>query len=307
MAEAAKKYDVIIIGGGPAGLSAGIYTARDRLSTLLIESALVGGQAANAERLDNYPGFPDGINGAELTALMHQQAEKYGMETITAEVTELEPKEKQNTVITTEGNFNAGAVIIAGGCHRRKMNVPGEAEFGGRGVSYCATCDGAFFRDKEIAIVGGGNSAIAEALHLTRFAAKVTVIHRRDQLRATPVVQDKALASPKIDFRWDSVVEAIEGDTTVKSLKLRNVKTNEISSMAVTGVFVSIGVRPNTEYLKDIIPLNEASSIITGPDMETTVPGIYAAGDIREHSPRQVIVAAGDGAIAAISAAKFLA
>jgi len=306
MAKGKTDYDIIIIGGGPAGLSAAIYTARARLSTLILENALVGGQSVNAERLDNYPGFPNGISGAELASLMQEQATKYGTEIITAEVTGLKPEGPRKTVLSTEGNFTAGAIIIAGGCQRQKLGVPGEAEFTGRGVSFCATCDGAFFRDREIAVVGGGDAAITEALHLTKFASKVTVIHRRDQLRATPIVQEKAFAEPKIEFRWDSVVEAIEGDDFVRSLKLRNVKTNEISTLTVDGVFMSIGFKPNTDYLKDVIPLDKSGAVITDGSLETQVSGVFAAGDIRQHSPRQVIVAAGDGAHAAISATKHL-
>jgi thioredoxin reductase (NADPH) len=307
LAGSLKKYDVIIVGGGPAGLSAGIYTARDRLTSLLIEQGLVGGQIVNAERLDNYPGFPEGISGAKLAKLMQEQATKYGLETIMAEVTGVELNEKQKVIKTSEGSFIAGAIIIAGGCHRQKLGVPGEAEFTGKGVSFCATCDGAFFRDLPVAVVGGGNAAITEALHLTRFASKVTVIHRRDQLRATPILQEKAFSEPKIDFRWDSVVEKIEGEDLVKRIRLRNVKTGKESTLDVPGVFVSIGFTPNTEYLKGVLPLDKAGAIITDPNMAPGVAGIFAAGDIRQNSPRQVIAAAGDGAIAAIGATKFLA
>ncbi|MBN1862846.1 MAG: thioredoxin-disulfide reductase [Dehalococcoidales bacterium] len=307
MAQRPQEYDVIIIGGGPAGLSAGIYTARARLTSLLIEKGLIGGQIVNTERLDNYPGFPDGISGTKLTELMHQQATKYGMETAVAEVTGLKLKDGQKVVETTGGSFTARALIIAGGCHRQKLGVAGEEEFTGKGVSYCATCDGAFFRELPVAVVGGGNAAITEALHLTRFATKVTVIHRRDQLRATKILQEKALSEPKIDFRWDSVVEKIEGKDLVSSLKLRNVKTGKESGLSVSGVFVSIGFIPNTDYLKGVLPLAENGAIVTNGLMETEVAGIYAAGDIRQGSPRQVIIACGDGATAAIQATKFLA
>ena len=307
MAGSLKKYDVIIVGGGPAGLSAGIYTARARLTSLLIEQGLVGGQIVNAERLDNYPGFPEGISGAKLAELMQEQATKYGLETIMAEVTGVELNEKQKVIKTSEGSFIARAVIIAGGCHRQKLRVPGEAEFTGKGVSYCATCDGALFRDLPVAVVGGGNAAITEALHLTKFATNVSVIHRRDQLRATPIVQEKAFSEPKIDFLWDSVVQKIEGKDLVNRIRLRNVKTGKKSSLDVSGVFVSIGFTPNTEYLKGVVPLDKTGAIITDPNMATRVAGIFAAGDIRQNSPRQVIAAAGDGATAAIGATKFLA
>jgi thioredoxin reductase (NADPH) len=301
-----QRYEVIIIGGGPAGLSAGIYTARARLNSLLIEKGLIGGQIVNAEWLDNYPGFPEGISGTKLTELMHEQATKYGLKTIIAEVTGVRLQKGLKVVETSNGSFKAQVIIIAGGCHRQKLGVPGEDEFTGKGVSYCATCDGAFFRELPIAVVGGGNAAVTEALHLTKFATKVTVIHRRDQLRATKILQEKAFSEPKIDFRWDSVVEKIEGKDLVSGLRLRNVKTGQKSTLSVSGVFVSIGFIPNTEYLKGVLPLAENGAIITNGMMETEVAGIYAAGDIRQGSPRQVTTACGDGATAAIQATKFL-
>ena len=306
MGNSLKHYEVIIIGGGPAGLTAAIYTSRARLSSLLIERGIIGGQAVNAERLDNYPGFPQGISGPELSELMHQQATKYGLETVVAEVTGMKSQGKQKLVETTGDSFSAGAVIIAGGCHRQKIGVPGEDEFTGKGVSYCATCDGAFFRDLPVVVVGGGNAAVTEALHLTKFASKITVIHRRDQLRATPVVQEKAFAEPKIEFRWDSVVERIEGEDLVKRIRLRNVKTGAKSTLEIAGVFVSIGFLPNTEYLKGFLPLDKTGAIVTNINMETEVAGVFAAGDIRLSSPRQVIIACGDGATAAVQATKFL-
>ena len=226
MADNLKQYDVIIVGGGPAGLSAGIYAARARLSSLLIENGLVGGQIVNAERLDNYPGFPEGVSGAKLAELMQEQAAKYGLETIMAEVTGVEFSEKKKVIKTGEGSFIAKAVIIAGGCHRQKLGVVGEEEFTGKGVSYCATCDGALFRELPVAVVGGGNAAISEALHLAKFATRVTVIHRRDQLRATPILQEKAFSEPKIDFLWDSVVQKIEGGDLVNRIRLRNAQAD---------------------------------------------------------------------------------
>ncbi len=307
MADSLKNYEVIIIGGGPAGLSAGIYTARARLSSLLIERGLVGGQIVNAERLDNYPGFPGGISGTKLAELMEEQATKYGLETAIAEVTGIELREGQRVIKTTEGDFTARALIIAGGCHRQKLGVVGEEEFIGKGVSYCATCDGALFRELPVAVVGGGNAAITEALHLAKFATRVSVIHRRDQLRATPILQEKAFSEPKIDFLWNSVVQKIEGEDLVNRIRLRNVKTGEESTLDISGVFVSIGFIPNTEYLKGVLPLDKAGAVITNSSMETEIAGIFAAGDIRRDSPRQVIAAAGDGATAAIGATKFLA
>ncbi len=301
-----KEYEVVIIGGGSAGLSAGIYTARARLSSLLVEKGIIGGLITIAEWVENYPGFPEGISGLDLTELMHQQATKFGLETLIAEVTGIELKGKRKIVKTSEGDFMAKAVIAAGGSDRVQLNVPGEKEFIGRGVSYCATCDAAFFVDRAVALVGGGDAAITEALHLTKFASKVIVIHRRDELRATRIVQEKAFAEPKIEFLWNSIVEGVEGEGVVERLKLRNVVTKEESTLDVSGVFVSIGFKPNTGYLRDILPLDAAGYIVTNEKMETEVSGILAAGDIRRNSIRQVIAAAGDGATAAIYAGKFI-
>ncbi len=300
------EYEVVIIGGGPAGLSAGIYTARARLSSLLVEKGIVGGIVTNAEVIENYPGFLEGISGLELTESMHQQATKFGLETLTAEVTGIELEGKQKIVKTSEGDLVAGAVIVAGGSDRVQLNVPGEKEFTGKGVSYCAICDAAFFADQTVALVGGGNSAVYEALQLTKFASKVIVIHRRNELRATRIIQEKAFAEPKIEFLWNNIVERIEGEDVVKRLRLRNVVTGEESTLDVSGVFVSIGFKPNTDYLKDILPLDAAGYIVVNEKMEAGIPGIFAAGDIRSGSIRQVIAAAGDGATAAIYAERFI-
>lgn len=301
-----KLYDVIIIGGGPAGLSAGLYTSRNKLNTLLIEKGLIGGNINEAEKVDNYPGFPKGIGGMELTALMHEQASLYGTEVIYDNVLDIKIADNVKTVTTSQGDFSAKALIITGGSERQKLNVPGEKEFSGKGVSYCATCDGPFFRDKRVAVVGGGNAALYEALHIAKFASKVTIIHRRDQLRATPVVQDKVFSEPKIEIIWNSVVKEVQGEIFVNKLKLADVKSNKESFLEIDGVFVAIGLVPNTSYLKDIVPLNDKGYIIVNNKMETGVPGIFAAGDIRENSIRQVIAAAGDGAVAAISAANYI-
>jgi thioredoxin reductase (NADPH) len=305
-AKTKKEYDVIIIGGGPAGLSAGIYTSRARLSSLLIEMGVVGGRITDAELVENYPGFAEGISGAELGQLMQQQAAKYGLNIITAEVTGIEIKTKKKVVKTTKGDFNAKAVIIAIGSERGKLGIPGEIELTGKGVSYCATCDAPFFKQKPVAVVGGGNAAISEALHLTKFASKVIVIHRRDQLRATRIMEEKARAESKIEFLWNAVVTKIDGKDTVKRLKLRQVKTGEEFTLDVAGVFVAVGLKPSTDFLKGVLPLDRAGYIITNDRMETKMPGIFAAGDIRQHSPRQAITAAGDGATAAIFAERFL-
>ena len=301
-----REYDVVIIGGGPAGLTAGIYTARDRLSSLLIEKGIIGGNINNTDFIDNYPGFPQGISGFELTQLMHQQAIKFGLESIPAEVISIETKGEKKVIKTTDGDFTARVVIIAGGSERVKLGIPGEKEFTGKGVSYCATCDGPFFTDKPVAVIGGGDTALYEALHLTRFASRVTVIHRRNQLRATAIVQEKAHAEPKITFLLNTIVKAIEGKNFVQKLKLQDVKTDEESELEVSGVFMAIGLRPNTAYLSNILPLDEQGHIITDKQMMTKIPGIFAAGDIRSGSIRQVVAAAGDGAIAAINAKKFI-
>ncbi|MEE8318673.1 MAG: thioredoxin-disulfide reductase [Dehalococcoidales bacterium] len=302
-----KEYDVVIIGGGPAGLAAGLYTSRARLSSLMIEKGLTGGLIVNTGMVENYPGFPDGIGGCDLAELMSRQAVEYGLETLTAEVTGVELAGGRKIVSTTEGEVTARALIVAGGSERIKLGVPGEGEFTGRGVSYCAICDGSFFRDKVVAVVGGGNTAINEALDLTKFAARIIVVHRRQELRATRILQERAFDEPKIEFRWDSVVESVEGEEMVRSLRLRNVKSGEKSVLEISGVFVALGFIPNTGYLKGVVPLDEHGSVKANEKMETGVPGIFTAGDIRSNSVRQVITASGDGATAAIYAEKYLA
>ena len=301
-----RTYQLIIIGGGPAGLSAGLYASRSKLDALLIEKAGLGGQILNAEMVENYPGFPQGISGAELGALIAQQATKYGLPTVFAEVQGIEIRGAEKIVSTSEGQYRAKALIIAAGSEYSKLGVPGEEEFTGRGVSYCAMCDGAFFRDQVVAVVGGGDVALNDALFLTRFAIKVIVIHRRDQLRATKILQDRAFANPRIEFLWDTVVESIIGDKLVREIRLRNVKTGKGSILEVSGVFAAVGLRPNTGYLKGLLTLDEGGFIPVNNQMETEVPGVFAAGDIRAGSIRQVVSAAGDGAIAAIAAERFL-
>jgi thioredoxin reductase (NADPH) len=301
-----RTYQLIIIGGGPAGLSAGLYASRSKLDTLLIEKAGLGGQILNAEMVENYPGFPQGISGSELGALIAQQATKYGLPTAFAEVQGIEIRGAEKIVSTSEGQYRAKALIIAAGSEYRKLGVPGEEEFTGRGVSYCAMCDGAFFRDQVVVVVGGGNVALNDALFLTRFATKVIVIHRRDQLRATKILQERAFANPRVEFLWDTVVESITGDKLVREIRLRNVKTGKKSSLGVSGVFIAVGLRPNTGYLKGLLALDEGGFIPVNNQMETEVPGVFAAGDIRSRSIRQVVSAAGDGATAAIVAERFL-
>ena len=300
-----SRYEVIIIGGGPAGLTAGLYTSRAGLKTLLVERGMFGGQIVNARQVDNYPGFPEGISGFELASLMHQQATKYGLETITAEVTAIKPGHTYN-VITTEGNFEAEAVTIAAGSEYRKLGVPGEDKLLGRGVSYCATCDGFLFRDLDVAVVGGGDTAIADALELSEHASKVYIIHRRDQLRAGQVLQQLAFAQPKLRFIWDTVVDEVTGEGKVSGLRLRNVKTGKITNLQVAGVFVAMGLEPNSQCFANIVELDETGHIKTNELMATSAPGIFAIGDIRKNSACQVASAVGDGATAAMSAFKYL-
>jgi len=300
------EYEVVIIGGGPAGLTAGLYTSRARLNSLLIERGLTGGQIINAESVENYPGFVEGIGGLELGQLMSQQATKYGLRILLAEATGIELQEGRKVVKTTEGDFVAKAVIIASGSERSKLDVPGEEEFVGKGVSYCATCDATFFKGRSVAVVGGGDAAITEALHLTKFASQVTVIHRRHQLRASRILQEKAFSEPKIKFLWDSVVDKIEGEEVVKRIIVNQVKSGEKSTLDVDGVFVSIGIKPNTDFLKDILPLDTDGHILINDKRETEIPGVLAAGDVCHNSARQAIAAAGDGATAAIYVEKYL-
>jgi len=299
------KYEVIIIGGGPAGLTAGLYTSRAGLKSLLIERGIFGGQIVNASQVDNYPGFPEGISGFELASLMQEQSVKYGLVTINDTVTAVKSGDKYS-VITMEGNFESEAVIIAAGSEYRKLKVPGEEEFVGRGVSYCATCDGFLFRGLDVAVVGGGDTAITDALELSEHASKVYIIHRRDQLRAGKILQQKALAKTKLKPIWDTVVDEIIGENKVSYLSLRNVKTKKISKLEVAGVFVAIGLEPNSKCFAEIVELDKTGLINTDEMMATSAPGIFAIGDIRKNSPRQVASAVGDGATAALSAFRYL-
>jgi len=299
-------YEVIIVGGGPAGLTAGLYSSRAGLTSILIEKGIFGGQITYAEHVENFTGFPEGMSGQELGEKMHEQACKHGLKILTAEVTGLEMQGAMKLVKTTEGDYTGRTVIMAGGAVRRKLGVEGETRLTGRGVSYCAVCDSAFFRDQRVVVVGGGDTAITEALHLAKFAANITIIHRRDQLRAGHVLKEKLRSEPKIDFLWDTTITAIEGADMVERIKLLNVKTGQGAEMEVSGVFVSVGTNPDTEYVKTLLPLDESGYIIANEKMETPVPGIFAAGDIRHNSARQAITAAGDGATAAIYAQKYL-
>jgi thioredoxin reductase (NADPH) len=304
--NSSRSYQVVIIGGGPAGLTAGLYCARSRFNTVLIEQGVIGGQITNAERVENYPGFPKGISGIELGQLIHEQATSYGLETLLSEVTTVVPGRKRNLVASSEGDFIAESIIIASGSQFRKLGVPGEDKFVGKGISYCATCDGPLFKGKTVAVIGGGDSAVTEALYLSKFASSVKVIHRRSQLRANKIFEERATAAPKIEFIWDTVVTQIEGDGVVKQLTLKNTKNDKISILELAGVFVAIGSKPNSAEWRGLLPLDEEGYIITNELMETKISGIFAAGDVRHNSARQAITAAGDGATAAISVARFL-
>ena len=304
---AGELYDVIIIGSGPAGLSAAIYAARAELKTVVFTGSSIGGQAALTDEIENYPGFPEGISGTELTQRMQEQAKRFGAEIQMDEVTAVDFKEHPFTVTTYGGEHKARTVIIATGVSPRKLEVPGEEEFIGRGVSFCATCDGFFYKDRPVAVIGGGDSAITEALFLTRFASKVYVVHRRDRLRATPILQTRAKQNERIEFVWDSVVTEVVGKDSVEGLKLRNVKTGEESFLKVDGVFVYIGQIPNTKLFEGQVELDERGYIVTDRAMHTSVPGVFAAGDVQEKVLAQVVTAAASGAIAAMEAEKFVA
>ena len=301
-------YDVVIVGGGPSGMSAAIYASRARLKTLLIEKAGCGGQIAITDHLENYPGFEEGINGFELAMKMEKQARTFGCEIVYGEAASIETEDAIKKVVLSDNKeYFTKTIIIASGANFKKLAVEGEQEFIGKGVSYCATCDGPFFRNKEIAVVGGGDSALQEALYLTKFATKVNLIHRRDQFRAAKILQEKVFAEPKINIIFDSVVEKISGNLTVEQITLKNVKNNISSQLAVNGIFVFVGWLPNTKFLNNTaIKLNEAGYIITDDNMNTSVQGIFACGDVRQKILRQVVTAAGDGAIAAISAQHFI-
>jgi thioredoxin reductase (NADPH) len=299
-------YGVIIIGGGPGGLTAGLYTSRARLSTLLIESALFGGQMTTTEMIENYPGFPQGITGDELSRLMEEQAKKFGMKAVTQEVAKVSLEGDVKVVQTDESTYRCEALIVSTGTEYRKLGVPGEKEFAGKGVSYCATCDGAFFRDSQIVVVGGGDSALTEALFLTKFARELTIIHRRDALRGTKIYQERALANPKIKFLWNSIVQEIKGDSTVRSITVKNVKTGEMRDVETEGIFLFVGLVPRTQFLKGVVQMDEAGYILTNEDCETSEKGIFAVGDCRKKLLRQIATAVGDGATAAFAAEKFL-
>jgi len=300
--------NLIIIGSGPSGLTAAIYAARANLSPLLLTGQEIGGQIALTDEVENYPGFPDGVTGPELVELMQKQAKKFGARIEIDVVEQVDLKTHPFRLATQNGNtYEAKALIVATGASPRRLGVPGEKELTGRGVSYCATCDGFFFRGKEIAIVGGGDSALQEGLFLTRFASKVHVIHRRDTLRAQPILQDRARENPKMHFVWNSVVKEIKGNGSVQRLVLENTQTRARSELPAQGIFVYIGHFPNTELFKGQLEMNEEGYLKVDERLHTSVPGVFAAGESHDRVFRQAVVSAGFGCMAEMEAEKFLA
>ena len=298
--------DLAIIGGGPAGLAAGIYGARAALKTVLFELGMPGGLAASTDVIENYPGFSEGVGGPELAQSMEAQAKRFGLEIVYSGVEEIAKKEGYFLLKTDDGEFKTGAVILATGAKPNFLKVKGETEYHGRGVSYCATCDGAFFRGKKLAVIGGGDSAVEEALFLTKFADKVSIVHRRGELRATKYLQQKAMKNDRIDFVWHSVPVEIRGQDTVGSVAIKDVRSGEISDLPVDGVFIYVGHSPSTDLIKGLAELDEKGYIITDDEMRTGTPGLFAAGDVRKKILRQVVTAVADGAIAAVAAEKYL-
>ena len=297
-----NEYDIIIVGAGPAGLTAAMYTARAKLSTLVIEKMSPGGQIIITEWVENYPGIDEGITGYDLGRKFESQAKKFGAEIIMDEVKEICDLGNYKTVMTTNKEYKAKAVIIATGASPHRLGAPGETQFTGRGVSYCATCDGAFFKEKEIVVIGGGDTAIQEAVFLTKFAKKVSIIHRRDKLRAVQILQDQAKANPKIEFVWDTVVESINGTSSVESVTIKNLKTGTVSEMKTQGCFVFVGIEPQTKFLGDLLKKDENSYLIADADGRTDHPGIFACGDAVAQILRQISTAVGRGAAAAYAA-----
>jgi len=299
--------DVIIIGSGPAGLTAAIYAARASLKPLVISGLERGGQVTLTDDIENFPGFPDGLSGFDMYQLLEKQATKFGAEMLYDIVTEVDLTGEVKKVKTADEEFESKAVIIATGSTPKRLGVPGEEEFIGKGVSYCATCDGFFFKDKHVAVIGGGNSALDEGLYLTHHAAKVTIIHRRDRLRADAILQERALNHEKVDFIWDTVVEEVLGDEAVNALKLKNVKTGEVTDYPIDGVFVFIGHKPNVDLFVGQVELDEGHYIKTDGRTHTNLPGVFACGDVQDPIYRQAITAAGSGCQAGMEAEKYVA
>lgn len=302
----ASIYDLIIIGGGPAGLTAAIYAGRDGLDARVLAGSLPGGQPANTAGVENFPGFPEGIEGPELAQRFRSQVENFGTEVVPETVTEVDLSTSPFTIQTEERTYQAQTVIVATGAEPRRLGVPGEDEFYGRGVSYCATCDGFFYRDKRVVVVGGGDSAVDEAIYLTKFASEVVIVHRRDRLRASEFFQERAFANPEISFAWESVVEEVLGDETVKGVRVRDVKTDETSVIETDGVFVYIGMKPRSDLFAGQLEMDEQGYIISDRHQHTDVPGVFVAGDVQDPYYRQVVIAAGTGATAAMEVERFL-
>jgi thioredoxin reductase (NADPH) len=300
-----SEYDLVIIGAGPGGLTAGLYAARARMNVLLIEKAVPGGQILVTDWIENYPGFPEGISGFDLAEKIKEQALALGLEIETAEVQGLDLSGATKEVILKEKRIKTKSLIIASGASPKKLGV-GEDKFMGKGISFCATCDGPFFRDKVIVAVGGGDTAVQESIFLTKFAKKVYVVHRRDELRATKILQERAFANDKIEFLWDSVVTGMDGFFGVEKINVKNIKTGEEKAIEANGCFIWIGILPNTEFIKGDVKTDESGFILVDAKMQTNVPGVFAIGDVRETPLRQIATAVGDGAIAAVSAEHYV-
>ena len=297
---------MLVIGSGPAGFSAALYAARAELAPVVLTGMELGGQAALTHMIENYPGFPEGVGGSELGELFQKQAERFGTKTEFDTATEVDFSKSPFEIKTESGEYKANSVVIATGARPNHLNIPGEEELTGRGVSYCATCDGWFFKDKKVVVVGGGDSALEEALYLTHHATSVTIIHRRDELRAGAILEKRAKDNPKIDFVWDSVVTEVIGDEKVVSVKTKNLKTDEESAIETDGLFIFIGHTPNTDIFDGQLTLDDGGYIVVDGKMQTNVEGVYAAGEVADPHFRQVITSAGMGAAAAIQAIRFI-
>ena len=302
----AETFDAIIVGGGPAGLAAAVYTGRGELTTLILERGQLGGQVAMTHKIDNYPGFPDGIDGPRLTELMREHGERFGATIRTEDVLEMKTEGLWKTVRTRENAYRAATVILAMGADPRKLGVPGEDELRGRGVSYCGTCDAPFFRDKKVVVVGGGDTALKEALYLTRFAGEVVIVHRRREFRAEKIYVTDAEKNPKVSFELDAVLDRINGEDKVASAAVRNVKSGETKEIACDGVFIFVGTQPNTKFLEGMCAVDAAGHLETDLDMMTCEPGVFAVGDVRKNSYRQVATAVGEGVTAAMAAEHWI-
>ena len=299
-------YDLVIIGGGPAGLTAGLYAARARLNVILIEKIVPGGQVIISDLIENYPGFPEGISGPDLVQRMTDQVKRFDLNIENNEVIAIDLSNPVKKITLNDRTITTHTIIIATGASPKKLGVPGEDTFFGKGISSCATCDAPFFKDSVVAAVGGGDTAVQESLFLTKFVKKLYLIHRRDRLRAEAILQERALASDKIEFIWNSVLTGINGLSHVENISVQNVKTGDITELSVDGCFIWVGILPNTQFLKDAVKLDEQGFIIADLNMETSVPGVFAAGDVRNTTLRQIATAVGDAAIAAFSAEQYI-